>query len=200
MATSRKTTPDKKTKQDADNITSTAVTKRRRNNSPTDPDNILHVEPGDNARYIRYAMASWNLPPIDISDPVQVSDRIEQYFQFCADNDRKPQIVGMANWLGVSRDTLNSWKRGEYRTNTHSDVIQKAVAMLEEMWAEYMLNGKVNPASGIFISKNWFGYRDEQQIVVTPNNPLDVENPEDLRKYARSLPEITSDDVESQDK
>ena len=89
-----------------------------------------------------------------------------------ADNDRKPQIVGMCNWLGISRDTLNTWVRGEYRNSTHSDIIKKAVNFIEEMWADYMLNGKLNPASGIFLAKNWYGYKDVADVVVTPNNPM----------------------------
>lgn len=168
------------------------VVKRNRGAFPTEDSNI-QTEPGDNAKYIRFAMASWNLPPIDISDPNQVQNRIAEYFDFCQQNDRKPQIVGMANWLGISRDTLNSWKRGEYRKETHSDIVQKAVSVLEEMWADYMLNGKVNPASGIFVSKNWFGYKDVQDVVVTPNNPLESENAEELKKYINALPEIAED-------
>lgn len=168
------------------------IVRKKRTSFPTDPD-LLNVEPGDNSRYVRYAMASWDLPPIDISDPDQVYHRITDYFNYCAENDRKPQLTGMANWLGVSRDTLNSWKRGEYRKDTHSAIIQKAVSSLEEMWADYMLNGKINPVSGIFISKAWFGYRDVQDVVVTPNNPLESENPDELKKYVRQLPDIATD-------
>jgi len=161
----------------------------KRHLAPADPDS-MDVKPGDNARYVRYAMACWNLPPIDISDPDQVWQRITDYFAYCEQNDRKPQLVGMANWLGISRDTLNSWKRGEYRKDTHSDIIQKAVSALEEMWSEYMLNGKINPASGIFLSKNWFGYRDEQQLVVTPNNPLENADPDEVRRrYLNAIPD-----------
>lgn len=139
-------------------------------------------EPGDNSRYIRYAMASWNLPPIDISDPKQVENRIGEYFQFCADNDRKPQIVGMCNWLGISRQTLNEWTNGVTRRSTHGDIIKKAVSMIEEMWADYMQSGKLNPATGIFLAKNWYGYKDVADVVVTPNDPLRDLNAEDARK------------------
>ena len=187
--------PTRKPEQLPDDVVNTVV-KRHRGSFPTELDNI-HVDPGDNSRFVRYAMAAWDLPPIDISDPQQVRDRIIMYFQHCADNDRKPQLTGMANWLGVSRDTLNSWKRGEYRKDTHSDIVQKAVSALEEMWADYMMNGKVNPASGIFISKNWFGYADTQNIVVTPNNPLDSMSQDDARnRYANALPEIAEDSNE----
>lgn len=140
------------------------------------------VKPGDNSRYVRFALASWNLPPIDISDPQQVADRLEQYFKYCADNDRKPQVVGMCNWLGISRQTLNEWVNGVTRAATHGDIIKKAYMTLEEMWADFMLNGKINPASGIFLSKNWFNYRDVADVVVTPNNPMQDLNAEEARK------------------
>lgn len=170
------------------------VVQRKRGNPAITSNGGENVEPGDNARFLRFALASWDLPPVDISDPVQVENRIKQYFQHCADNDRKPQIVGMANWLGVDRTTLNSWKRGEYRTETHSHIIKKAVDMLEEMWVDYMQSGKINPASGIFLGKNFYGYKDNQDIIITPNNPLESTDAETARKkYVDALPESTED-------
>lgn len=131
-----------------------------------------NVKPGDNARFVRHALASWNLPPIDISDPKQVENRINQYLQYCVDNDRRPQIVGMCNWLGINRDTLNQWKNGEYRGSTHTDIIKKAYTLMEEMWVDYMQNGKISPPTAIFLAKNFFGYKDVADVVVTPNNPM----------------------------
>lgn len=146
--------------------------KRKRNRPDLANFGAENVEPGDNTRYIRLAMVSLDLPPIDISDPVQVEQRIKDYFGFCAENDRKPSVIGMCNWLGISRDTIQTWKRGEYRDSTHSALINKAYTMLEELWTDYMLNGKVNPASGIFLGKNLFGYRDQQDVIITPPNPI----------------------------
>ena len=147
------------------------------------------MEPGENARYIRHAMASWGLPPIDISDPKQVEQRIGEYFKYCADNDRRPQVVGLCNWLGISRQTLNEWKNGDVRTATHGDIIKKAYGMLEEMWIDYMQTGKVSPPTGIFLSKNWFNYRDVADVVVTPNNPYQAASDEELKdKYLTDIP------------
>lgn len=148
------------------------VKKRKRNRPDLDKFGFETAEPGDNARYLRYAMVSLDLPPIDISDPKQVEQRIREYFEFCIQNDRKPNMKGMGNWLGVDATTVNSWKRGEYRKETHSLLIKKAVDILEELWLDYMMNGKCNPGSGIFIGKNLFGYKDEQNVTITPNNPL----------------------------
>lgn len=166
------------------------VVKRKRNRPDLEKFGEENTEPGDNARYLRYAMASLNLPPIDISDPKQVENRIYEYFTFCIDNDRKPNMVGMANWLGVNHDTLSSWKRGEYRTSTHSDVINKAIAMLEELWVDYMQNGKMNPASGIFLAKNMFQYRDVIDIAPAQPAPLGEQmQPKQLEEKYKDLPE-----------
>ena len=47
-----------------------------------------------------------------------------------------------------------------------------------------MMNGKINPVSGIFIGKNHFGYTNKQEIVLVPKNPLgDIEEtPEDIQQ------------------
>ena len=54
-----------------------------------------------------------------------------------------------------------------------------------------MLNGKINPVSGIFLLKNNFGYQDKQEVVLTPNNPLgDYQTQEELAKrYAQGVGE-----------
>lgn len=142
-----------------------------------------YAEPGDNTRYLRQAMVSLSLPPIDISDPKQVERRIEEYFEFCANNDKKPNKIGMCNWLGVRIETVNSWQRGDYRSITHSPIVKKAMSILHELWVDYMQNGKINPTSGIFLGKNLFGYRDEQEITVTPRDPLgEKPDEEELRQ------------------
>lgn len=130
------------------------------------------TNPGDNSRFVSYALMSLDLPTIDTADPEQVKKRLMEYFTFCMDHDRKPSLIGMANWLGVEKPTVDKWKRGEVRESTHTPIIRRAVALLEELSVDYFQNGKVNPAAGIFLLKNMFQYKDVQDVVVTPNNPL----------------------------
>jgi len=140
------------------------------------------MKPGENARFVRHALASWNLPPIDISDPEQVQKRLGDYFTYCAENDRRPQIVGMCNWLGINRQTLNEWKNGDVRSATHGDIVKKAYEIMEEMWTDYMQYGKISPPTAIFLAKNWFNYKDVADVVVTPNNPMSGLDTETARK------------------
>ena len=54
--------------------------------------------------------------------------------------------------------------------------------MMEEIWYDMMQNGKINPASGIFLAKNIFGYKDVADVVVTPNNPMQGLDADTARK------------------
>jgi hypothetical protein len=154
--------------------------KRLPNNKPLD------TEPGDNTKFLTHALAVRALPKIDTTDPKQVEERIQTYFVMCADADVKPTVTGFLMALDVSRTTLWEWKNGVCREGTHQAIIVKAYGMLEALWEDYMMNGKINPVSGIFLGKNNFGYQDKQEYVVTPNTkeiqPTDVKAIE--AKYA----------------
>lgn len=170
-----------------------ATTKRRRNRP--DLENFGHefAEPGDNTRYLRLARVGVNLPPIDISDPKQVENRINEYFDFCEKNDLKPNIKSLGNWIGVDDTTVISWRKGEYRAETHSQLIKKAVDVIQALWWSYGQDGKVNPASWIFIGKNAFGMRDAQEITVTPKRPLeDGLDGAEIERQFDALPEFQS--------
>ena len=132
----------------------------------------VQTNPGDNSKYLNHNLQIASLPSIDTANPKQVEKRIYEYFQICSDNDMKPSMAGMALAIGVSRSTLWEWSVGNIRSSTHLDTIKKAVQMLDAQMVDYMQNGKINPVSGIFLMKNNFGYKDQQEVVVTPQAPL----------------------------
>jgi hypothetical protein len=152
-----------------------------------------NIEPGDNSKYLRHAMATLNLPPIDIANEKQVAERIDWYFNYCISNDMKPTVKGLCNALGgISRNTLRLWYNGDFRGETHAPIVRKAYDLLEEMWENYMLNGKINPVSGIFLGKNNFGYQDKQELMLTPNqNAIEVADAETIAAKYAELPDVT---------
>lgn len=127
------------------------------------------TNPGDNTNFLAHALAVRNMPPIDTSDPVQVKQRIDDYFTLCVQHDIKPSVKGFLNSLRVAKSTLWEWKTGGFRAGTHQQIICEAYDVLEALWEDYMMNGKINPVSGIFLGKNNFGYKDQQEYVLTPN-------------------------------
>lgn len=151
----------------------------------------VHTEPGDNTRILTHAMEISNLPQIDTSDPVQVANRLREFFEICARNDMRPNVPSMALSLGIDRRTLWKWANGEGKGKNSDirDTVKKAYALLNILIEEYMQTGKINPVSGIFLMKNNFGYADKQEVVLTPNNPLgdQTTNEELEQRYLESV-------------
>jgi hypothetical protein len=146
------------------------------------------AEPGDNTKFLSHALAIRNMPPIDTKDPAQVQQRISDYFTLCVEHDIKPSVKGFLNSLRVAKSTLWEWKQGNFRAGTHQAIIVEAYDVLEALWEDYMLNGKINPVSGIFLGKNNFGYQDKQEYVLTPNQQQIT--PEDIKVIESKYDEL----------
>ena len=146
------------------------------------------VEPGDNAKYLAVSIKLMNLPDIDLHDVEQVQARLTEYFQIHADNDLKPTVAGMGLALnGMDRRRLWEIRTGNDKAydlpTAVSDTIKRAYKLMENLWENYMQNGKINPVSGIFLGKNNFGYQDKTEYVLTPNTHSDSDyNADDIRK------------------
>lgn len=151
-----------------------------------------HCEPGEISRMLSQAVTISNWPEIDSNDAQQVIQRIRQYHQYCIDNDIKPDMSGMALSLGVSRSTLWKWEHGVESDKPQAvrNAIKKGREINENILVTMMQNGRINPIPALFLLKNNHGYKDQQDIIITPNNPLDQGNPEEIRKkYLDALPE-----------
>lgn len=144
---------------------------------------------GENTRFLEFIINARKMPPIDRGDPEQVRERFNWYFDYCANNDMKPTVSGLAASIGVTRKVLWKWKSGIDRPQNYP-IIEEAYDRLEELWEMYMMNGKINPPNGIFLGKNHFGYKDVQDVVVTPNNPLgDTKSADEIAQQYEYLPE-----------
>jgi hypothetical protein len=165
------------------------------------------TDPGDNQKYIGVSLKLFNLPTIDLRKPEQVQARLTEYFQIQFDADLKPTVAGMAMALGIDRRRLWEIKSGVQDRNQDlptltRDSIKKAYDFMENLWENYMQNGKINPVSGIFLGKNNFGYQDKTEYVLTPNTHNDSDySAEDIRaRYlsdSPTLPTIDSPDSDS---
>lgn len=190
MANEIENTPKKRGRPHKNSESATPV-KQKRNRPDLAKFGQEYVEAGDNTKYLNHELAVMKLPPIDIKDPREVEERIDLYFAICAQDDMKPSVKGFCNALRIDKSTLWRWKRGEYRADTHEEVIVRAYAVLEALWEAYMQNGKINPMAGVFLGVNNFGYQDVKQVNLTPvveNKPEEVDVATIEAKYAE-LPE-----------
>ena len=104
----------------------------------------------------------------------------------------KPDMPGMALALGVNRQTLWKWENGVESNKPLAvrNLLKRARAINELLMSSMMTEGKINPVVGIFLLKNSHGYKDQQDVVITPNNPMESEDPETARKkYLEGLSE-----------
>ena len=86
--------------------------------------------------------------------------------------------------LGYPRETIWKWETGrEGSTPFRSNIIKKAKELIAAYDANLVAEGKLNPVTYIFRSKNYYGMKDQQEHVITPNNPLgDASSPEEIKK------------------
>ena len=138
----------------------------------TDLPNTVEFPEGDNNKYTTFALAIMQFPKIDIRNPDQLQKRVYEYFQLCADHDMKPGVAAIGLAIGLDRRRMWEIRSGAKNVaipQECKDIIINVYDSLEALWESYMINGKINPASGIFLGKNNFGYQDTQEYIVTPN-------------------------------
>lgn len=154
----------------------------------------LGLDKGDNARYTAFALSIYSMPEIDITDAEQVNRRVVEYLTTCIDNDIKPGVATLAMALGIDRNRLLkiiSGASGENSGITYSvrSVVKRAYAMFDAMWETNMQSGKINPACGIFLGKNNFGYKDVVDYNLTPKQDTEQVSADQLHRRLESLPD-----------
>ena len=193
-----------------DEVVKDIVKKKPRGGNNILTDAALNLEKGDNTKYLQLGRELFNLPTIDLKDPEQVVNRLNEFFVIHERYDMKPTVAGMGMALGLDRRRLWELKTGNYYSNkwmkelptTTVDSIKKAYEYMELLWENYMQNGKINPVSGIFLGKNNFGYQDKTEYVVTPNVNHDSDyNADDIKKrYLSDSPTLELPEaIDSQD-
>lgn len=101
----------------------------------------------------------------------ELCERLNWFFSVCAETQQIPNVEKMANAIGVHRNTLQSWETGTkpgFSTAT-GKIISQAKQILASIDAELATEGKTQPVVYMFRAKNFYGMKDQQDVVVTPN-------------------------------
>ena len=130
----------------------------------------------------------------------ECGERLNDYFRLAAETGQIPTVEDMCLALGVTRQTVNRWEHGELGKR-RGDIIKQAKELLAAIDGKLVQENKIPQVTYIFRSKNYYGLKDQQDVVITPNNPLgDEKSTEELRqKYIDStygiLPDKTDTDA-----
>lgn len=104
----------------------------------------------------------------------EVQTRISQYFQFCEDSGCRPGIESLCLALHISRTTLFNWVHGIGCTPERQEIAERAKSFIGAFLEQSVLRGKISPPSGIFIMKNWLGYRDTISLEDVAGSKVDA--------------------------
>lgn len=149
-------------------------------------ENFPNVIPSDTKaedirRIMKDCLRWYELPRIETDDDCR--QRLYDFFVGCAESGEMATIEKMCLALGYNRQTVFDWGEGRHCSAERSYMIKKAKDLVATMESVMVSEGKINPVVYIFRAKNYFGMKDQQDIVVKPDNPLgDYQSPEELQK------------------
>ena len=151
-------------------------------------DFLSHAETGA----LTDAMNLSNMGPVDMYDPGQVEQRVMKCMKYMIENDMKPTVESMALAFNTNRTQLWKWKEGveSHLPERSRNAIKKGYSIMNQLLTQTMADGKINPVAAIFLLKNNHAYKDQTDVVVTPNNPYQATSDEELKdKYLTDIPD-----------
>lgn len=127
----------------------------------------------------------------------ECAERLNEFFRTLAETGELPSTEKLALALGVTRQSIWNWENGIKASAERTQMIQQAKELLAAMDAELVSRGKIPQVTYIFRAKNFFGMKDQTDVVVTPNNPIGAEVSEnELRKRIEGDVIIDAEDFE----
>lgn len=112
---------------------------------------------------------------------------ITDYFTLCRDTDTMPTIVSLALYLGVDEDTIT--RHSENPMSPFCETLKNVRIYLHNLMQSGTLAGDINPVAYIFLSKNYYGMRDDKQITVSPSNNQTVNSTETMEAIQKQIEE-----------
>lgn len=151
--------------------------------SPVIGDNGLSVKPGEMADIVRHCVTTGMMwEPIDNKDPVQLQQRVLEYFNYCIENDMKPGNLGLYATWGIDRRTPYSQLQRE-PNSLRTVTIKKSLDILSAIREQLAANGKINPVTAIFWQKNFDGLKDQQEVILEPKKQIEAnQSPEEVQQ------------------
>lgn len=194
-APAKKGRPTKPKEVGGDNVVEAGeqIVKKSRNGGKT-PANLeggSSAKKEDVSRILANCLKWYKLDKVKSLD--ELKERTSQFFVTCLETGEIMTWEKYCLAIGYDRQTVWRWETGENVSELGAatrDVIKKAKSFLATFESEMVTEGKINPVVYIFRAKNFFGMKDQQEYVLTPNNPLgnDSDPATMADKYRNALP------------
>ena len=168
-------------------------------NTLDDPDNINN-NPSlftGMIKYIYKRLFKYN--PVNNDDITVLDDIWGIYTELCYKYNKRPTLLNFSLMVGVSNDTFNAWKNGEYRAG--KDGASSAHSLTVKKWLKECESSLVDGATErnsvgcIFALKANYGYTETPQRIEITGANAPALSQEDIRQIAdqarkESIPEL----------
>lgn len=126
-----------------------------------------------------------------VEDDRELMERIDAYIVHCYTDGIYPTVEELALYTGYSVVTLHDWESGKnkgFSQNT-SKIIKRGKEIIQALDAKMVLQGNIDIAAYCFRAKNYYGMRDQQDVIITPGNQLEqTATAEEIAAKYRELP------------
>ena len=120
----------------------------------------------------------------------QFEKDVSDYFEVCNNTQTVPTITSLALWLRVDKSTI--YEHANNSNSPFSNTLKNIITYCHSIIQNGTVEGKINPVTYIFISKNDYSMRDDKNITVTPNSDKDpINSSETLAAIQKQLQEET---------
>ena len=181
--------PAKQAEGELTQITKQVVKHKTSGNPALTEDAYLIEDDSERAEYNRkiltHLVSMYKQPRVETEQ--EAIERTDTYFSECANKGIKPTIEGYALALGITRQTLWNWETEKNRGPVAFDLIKRAKDIIAAYDAQLAMDNKVFPGTYAFRAKNYYGMKDQQDVVVTPNT-LEARPRAELIAEAELLP------------
>lgn len=162
---------------------------RGRGGTQNFPSVIAGAKAEDISRCLRNCLMFYDKPIV--KDDEECRQRLYDFFDTCEKTGQLPTVEKMVMALGTVKQTVWDWEQGRGCSSRRTDLIKKAKGFIAGFESEMVTEGKINPVVYIFRAKNYFGMKDQQDVVIKPENPLgDKVDPERLQStIVQELPD-----------
>lgn len=97
----------------------------------------------------------------------ELAREINEYFNYCSENELKTAKVGLQLWLGISRAQYYEWETKPEKYGDKSDLMKRANCLIE---MSYVDRAEKYPTANLFLLKAGHGYKETVDVNVTSQN------------------------------
>lgn len=112
---------------------------------------------------------------------------ITDYIKLCYETSTIPTVSSASMWLGCNRDTL--YEHANNSNSPFSDTCKNLISVCQVAMENGAIKNKMNSVLYMFLSKNYFGLKDDKNINVSAQQGSSVNSQETAEALRKQIEE-----------